>query len=123
NQFTDVAKGAWYSDAIAWAQSKSIIKGYGEGIFGVKDSVTREQAATILYNYAKYKGYDVAKTKDISAYSDFGKVATWAKTPLAWANAQSLISGRTAQTLAPKDTATRAEIASILQRFVNNIAK
>ena len=123
NPFTDVANGTWYTDATIWANSNKIVNGYGGGLFGPTDPVTREQIATILYRYAEWKGYDVSKTKDLSAYTDASAISTWALKEMQWANAEGLITGRTATTLAPGGTANRAEVATILVRFCDSIGK
>lgn len=121
--FTDVAADAWYVDAVNWAAGKNIVGGYGDGKFGPEDSVTREQMAAILYRYAQYKGYDTKATADLAAYTDVQSVSDWALAAMQWANASGLINGRTETTLVPGGTATRAEVASILMRFCENIAK
>ncbi|HBV66804.1 MAG TPA: hypothetical protein DEF04_00455, partial [Clostridiales bacterium] len=70
NTFTDVDGGQWYTDAVIWANAGGIVTGYGEGRFGANDPITREQMAAILYRYAQLKGYDVAKTTELTAYTD-----------------------------------------------------
>ena len=121
NPFTDVKEGQWYTDAVLWANAKNIVTGYGEGLFGTNDSVTREQIATILYRYARSAGYDVGMTADLSAYTDASGISSWAVEAMGWANAAGLISGRTADTLVPGGTANRAEVATILMRFCNHV--
>ncbi|OQA08096.1 MAG: hypothetical protein BWY65_01623 [Firmicutes bacterium ADurb.Bin373] len=74
--------------------------------------------AAILHRYASHKGYDVTAAADLSAYTDASEVSDWAETAMKWAKAEGLITGRTASTLAPEGSATRAEVAAILQRFV-----
>lgn len=120
NPFTDVADGAWYTDPIIWAASNSIVDGYGDGIFGPTNEITREQLAVILYRYAKYKEYDVSAAADLSGYDDAGKIGSWALDAMKWANAAGLVNGRTATTLAPEGKATRAETAAIFMRFGKN---
>ena len=119
--FTDVEADQWYSDAIAWAAANSIVGGYGNGLFGPDDPITREQLATILYRYAQYKNYDTAASADLSRYADFEQVSEWAQEAMAWANGEGIISGTSAVTLAPKDSATRAQAAVMLMRFCENI--
>ena len=119
--FTDVETDQWYSDAIAWAAANSIVGGYGNGLFGPDDPITREQLATILYRYAQYKDYDTASSADLSRYADFEQVSEWAQEAMAWANGEGIISGTSAVTLAPKDSATRAQAAVMLMRFCENI--
>ncbi len=123
NLFTDVANGAWYTEAVAWAAANGIVSGYGNGQFGTNDLVTREQTATILMNYAKYKGYDVSATTDLSSFTDVQNISTWAKTAIQWANAEGLINGTGNNTLDPKGNSQRCQVAAILQRFIDNIAE
>jgi hypothetical protein len=120
--FTDVPLGQWYSDAIAWASSSGIANGTGGGKFSPDSATTREQFATILYNYANYKKQDTGKTADIAAYTDAGSISAWASDAVIWANATGIITGRTATALAPQGTATRAEAATILQRYLEQAA-
>lgn len=117
NVFTDVQNNAWYTDAVIWATSNNIIHGYGDNLFGTNDSVTREQVATILYRYADYKGCDTSDRSDLSKYGDADKISPWAKDAIVWANAAGIITGRKGNILAPDETITRAEVATILMRF------
>lgn len=121
--FTDVASGKYYSKAVAWASANKIVTGYGDGKFGPNDTITREQMAAILYRYASYKGYDVTKTADLSKFTDASQVGVFAKAAMQWANAEGLINGTSTTKLSPKSGATRAEVATILMRFCENIAK
>lgn len=120
--FTDVPAGQWYTSPIAWTAANGIVGGYGDGRFGPNDTITREQMAAILYRYAQFKGYDVSNTGDLSRYTHAGQVSDWTRTGIGWANAQGLITGNTATTLNPIGSATRAEVATILIRFVENVA-
>lgn len=117
NPFTDVASGTWYTDAVIWAAEKGVVDGYGNGKFGPNDEITREQMATILYKYSKFKGDDVSAKADLSKFADHGQISDWAKTQLSWANAKGLITGRSATSIAPTGKAMRSEAATILQRF------
>lgn len=121
--FTDVPAGLYYSKAVNWAEANGIVSGYGNSIFGPDDAITREQMASILYRYAKYKGYDTASTGDLSSFDDETQISSYAATALSWAVGNGLIFGRTTSILAPQDTATRAEAASILMRFIEKITK
>ena len=121
NPFNDVENGKWFTDAIVWANQKGIVDGYGNRKFGPTDYITREQFAAIMYRYAQFKGYDTSKSADLSAYTDAASVSSWAIAPIKWANAENLITGRSATTLVPKGNATRAEAAAILKRFIENI--
>ncbi len=123
NGFTDVENGQWYTNAVIWANAGSIVGGYGSGLFGTNDNVTREQMVAILYRYASYKGYDVTAAADLSAYTDASDTSAWAQAAMKWATAKGLITGRTTATLAPGGSATRAEVAAVLQRFVEAFVK
>jgi hypothetical protein len=123
SSFTDVKNGEWYTDAVTWANTNNIVTGYGGGLFGTDDSVTREQMATILHRYASYKNYDTTRTADLASYTDAPEINDWALDALQWANAGGLITGRTTTTLAPGGSATRAEVAAIIVRFVDGIVR
>ena len=121
NPFTDVESGKSYTDAIIWAASNGIVTGYGNNKFGTDAEVTREQFAVIMYRYAKYKGYDVSKSADLSSYTDASSISSWALDAMKWAYAEELITGRTETTLAPKGSATSAEAEEILNRFSEKV--
>lgn len=118
NGFTDVESGKWYTDAITWAAESEITEGYGGGLFGTNDPVTREQLAGFFYNYAKYKGYDTAITGDISRFTDNGDISDWAVDAVKWAVGYGLIEGKPGNMLDPQGNATRAEFAAMLHRFI-----
>jgi hypothetical protein len=120
--FTDVPEGKWYTDAVNWAASLGIVSGKTETSFCPKDPVTREQMVTILYNYACLFGEQAADLSLLDSFEDAGRVGNYARTPMAWAVGVGVISGRTPTTLDPKGNATRAEIASILMRFIRYMA-
>ncbi len=117
NPFTDL-KADWYKDAVLWASENNIASGYGGGLFGPDDNITREQMAVMLYRYSQYKGYDVTAGADLSGYIDAEDIGGWALTAMRWANDRGLITGRSDKELAPKAKASRAEIAAILYRFM-----
>jgi len=121
--FTDTRKDAWYAGAVAWAAENGIVDGYGGGLFGPDDSVTREQLAAILLHYAALKKYDTSASGDLSAYTDAASVSPYALPAMKWANAAGLVTGRTASELAAGGTATRAEVAAVLMRFCGTVAK
>ena len=123
NSFADADDGQWYTSAVIWAYENGVVTGYDNGLFGTNDNVTREQTVTILRNYAQKKGLNVSKTTDLSAYTDIGEISFWALNSMKWANAEGLLSGRSATTLAPKGTATRAEVASIFMSFMENVVQ
>ena len=117
--FTDVADGAWYADAVTWAAENGIVGGYGGGLFGPEDNITREQLAAILYRYAQTKGYDVSVGEDtnILSYADALDVSEWAIPAMQWACGSGVINGVTDSTLVPQGNATRAQAATMLMRF------
>ena len=116
--FTDVPRGQWYTQAIAWAYEQGIITGYGSGRFGPQDNVTRQQLAAMLFRYAKTMDLDGGERASLSAYRDQGQVADWAREAFAWAVAKGHINGTSPTTLSPTGTATRAQCAAILTRML-----
>lgn len=123
SSFTDVVDGSWYADAVNWAAANNIVSGYGDGIFGPNDNITREQMASILYRYAEYKGYDVSAVGDLGQFNDADNVSEWANDVMRWAVGAGLINGMGDGSVAPQGTATRAQVATVLMNFCENIAK
>ena len=121
NPFWDVPASAWFHDAVTWAWENDITGGVSSTHFGAGNAVTREQLATFLYRYAQDQGYDTSARADLSGYSDAGLVSSYATEALSWANATGLITGTTATTLSPKGSATRAQVATILTRFCQDV--
>ena len=121
--FTDVEAGTWYTDAVAWAAANGIVNGVSETEFAPGKDITREQLATILFRYAEAKGYDVSARADLSAYPDADQIQSYAAESVAWAVAEGLIQGFEDNTLRPAGNATRAQIATILMRFCEGVAK
>lgn len=121
--FADVSAGAYYAKAVAWASDKGIVAGYSDTQFGPEDTITREQLAVILNRYATYKGYNTSKTADLAAFQDADQISEWARVPVQWANVMKLLNGRTSTTLAPKGSATRAEVAKILVTFLDTVKR
>lgn len=119
--YEDVALNAWYTEAVRWATSEQIMRGYSDTEFGPDDPVTRQELATILFRYADYKGYDTTARADLSRYEDVNEVAEWALEAMQWVNAEGLITGTTATTLSPTSNASRAEVAVILMRFCEDV--
>ena len=120
--FTDVS-GHWALNAITWGAENNVVAGVGNGKFDPNADVTREQFAQMMYNYAKFKGYDLSAAGDLNSFSDVSKVSDWAKAALTWANGEGLINGNEDGTLAPNGTAIRGQAASILMNFDQNVAK
>ncbi len=121
--FTDVQEGQYYRDAVIWAAENDIVNGVSETAFAPNRSISREQLAAMIYRYARYKGIDISDVGDLSAYNDADQVSEWAKEAMGWANKAGLIRGRSKTELAPSGTTTRAEFASIITRYIKNIAE
>lgn len=115
--FSDVSSGSYYADAVAWAKANGIINGTSETTFSPNEPVTREQTAAILYRYAQYKGYDVEKTADLTAYADAAAIHSYAKNAMSWATAAGILNGVSSTSLEPTGSATRAQVATVLTRF------
>ena len=118
NSFTDVEAGKWYADAITWTAENGIFAGYGKDKFGPDDPITREQLAAIFYRYADYKGYDLTVKGNLDKFKDADKITDYAKTAMQWAVGSDLVNGKSGALLDPQDKATRAEIATMLHRFI-----
>lgn len=116
--FGDVPAGAWYALAVAWASENSIVTGTGSG-FNPDGNVTREQIAAILYRYMRYLGPDVSASGDLSKFSDGGETSGWAEDAMKWAVGAGILTGKSGTILDPTGTASRAEVATMLQRLVN----
>lgn len=121
--FTDVAADQYYANAVAWAAQNGIVSGTTATTFAPNNAITREQMAAILYRYAQFKGYDVSVKADLSVYTDAAQVSTYATDAMAWANGAQLITGTSQAMQTPASNATRAQVATILMRFCENIAK
>ena len=118
--FTDVPAGQWYSDAVNWAAGEGIVNGVGGNRFAPDDNVSREQIATILYQYVLSTGETAeADASVLSGYCDSASVHSWAADGMAWAVGEGIITGKPGSLLAPTDSATRAEVATMLMRFLS----
>lgn len=120
--FTDVAAGQYYAKAVAWAADKDIVKGYTETTFAPNDNITREQIAAILFRYAEYKGIATNTDGNLTTFTDAAKVSDWAEDAMKWSVGCGLLQGDNGA-LNPQGNATRAEIATMLMRFCENVAK
>ena len=120
NKFPDVATGQWYTDAILWANEIGVVTGYSNtGLFGTGDQINREQMAVMMYRYAQYKGYDTSASADFSKFNDAVYVNEFAKDAMSWAVGTGIITGKDNETrLDPQGSATRAECATIIMRFM-----
>ena len=120
--FPDVKPDAWYAEAVDWASQTGLVSGTGAG-FDPEGSVTREQIASILYRYAKLKGWDVSKTASLQDFADGADTSAWATRAMEWAYAEKLITGKDGNRLDPQGQATRAEVATILMRLLESKAE
>ncbi|MDR7857567.1 S-layer homology domain-containing protein [Tissierella sp.] len=120
SKFTDVTKDKYYANAVAWGEANGIVKGMNEMEFGPNKSITREQFVLILYRYVQYKGYPINKV-DISNYDDSLEISDYALEAMEWAVREGLIKGRSESRIEPQGNTTRAEMATILQRFIEQV--
>lgn len=121
--YEDVDAQAWYGDAVYWARLTGVATGYGDGTFQPGDSITRQEFAQMLYNYAKYKGYDLTAEGDLSTFPDANSIADWAEAAMSWANGNELINGHDDGTIDAAGIGTRAQAASILMQFDQNLVE
>lgn len=124
NPFGDVAAGTWYTDAVIWAAENKIVNGIGGDLFDPDGSVTREQMAAILYRYSVFKGLTMAQGAFAMTYPDEAGISAYALEAMRWANAEKLINGTELDGtvyLDPQGSATRAQVAAILMRYVQNV--
>jgi len=121
SSFADVSEDAWYAAPVKWAAASGVVAGMGDGTFAPDADVTREQLVTMLRSYANYKAKNTDAQADLTGYSDAGEISSWATENVSWAVAEGLISGRPGNLIAPKDTATRAETATMFRSFCRNV--
>ena len=117
--FSDVHDSDWYATAVNWAAGEGIVGGFGDGSFQPNAPITREQMASILYRYAAYKGMDVSARATLDGYID--QPSAWAEDVMQWAVAEGLLTGVSEDRLQPQGPATRAQVAAIFERFLENI--
>lgn len=122
NIFRDIQDNTWYMNPVIWAQDNKLISGYENSEFKANEIITREQIAVILYRYAQSKGYNMSASNDINDYKDKDSISDWAKKSMEWAVSNKIISGKNANKLSPHDPATRAEVSSMIMRFMKNLA-
>jgi len=120
--YEDTVEGHWYTDAILWADQTGIVKGYGNGLFGPDDAVSREQMATMFYRYSQIKGYSLTEG-NYDHFPDKADVSEFAETAMRWAVGNGLLMGMGDGTLAPHADTTRVEFVTMIQRFVETIVE
>ena len=118
--FSDVKENTWYTDAVKWAASEGIVKGYEDGKFYPARLISRQEMTAMMYRYAQFAEYDVSKADDLKDYTDAGQVSNYAKAAMQWAVAVGLIEGVKENTLRPLGLSTRGQFATIIARFYNN---
>lgn len=118
-KYTDMQHDAWYAQAANWAGANGIVSNDYDGMLRPNDDITREEFATMLYNYEQYKNGKVVSDRDISTFGDADKVSDWAEAAVKWAVENGIMAGRGDNNLAPEDTAKRAEMASMVMRYLN----
>ncbi len=126
NDFSDVPSGQWYAEAVAWAAHNGIVTGVGNGRFDPNGTITREQLATILFRYCNAEGLDTSGRTELGSFPDKGKISAYAEDALSWAVSEGLVTGTktgSSTYLDPKGNATRAQVATILMRFIENVVE
>lgn len=116
--FTDVDMGSWYANAVVWAKQNGIVNGVNETDFAPDNNITREQIAAIMFRYAQYEGMEAVTLEENLHFADDNEISEYAVSAMNWAVGTGLMKGKSATTINPLDNATRAEIAAILQRFI-----
>ena len=119
--FSDVTNGTWYTSSVEWAYENGIINGVGNDCFAPERTITREEFAAMLYRYTEYLEVDTTARVDYSEFADSESVSDWAHDAMSWAVAEGLINGKPGKLLAPQDTITRAEVATVIYRFNNEV--
>ncbi len=121
SEFIDIPENEWYSNAVSWAKENGIVSGITDSEFAPDANITREQIAVIIYRYANFKGLNKGEKAELSEYADASEISDWATDALSWANSSQLINGMGDNTLSPKSSATRAQVAAIFERYAGNI--
>lgn len=122
NRFTDVDADGYYYNALLWGSHNNISNGYSDGRFAPDDPLTREQLVTFLHRYANYKGYNTDVYTDIGGYSDAAEVSPFARESMCWAIGAGIVNGTGNNTLSPQDSALRAQVAAMFNRFAGGMA-
>ena len=122
DRFSDVKENRWYAPAVMWAAENGIVDGFPDGTFAPSQPITRDQLAAVLFRYTEFAGGDTSARGDISNFTDGDKVQTWALNAVEWAVGEGIISGKPVAgkvSIAPKAYATRAEVATMLMRYLS----
>lgn len=121
SDFTDVPTGQWYTPYVAWAAENKVVEGYGNGLFGPDDLVTREQMCAIITRYLKAEGYELTAQAEAADFTDRDSISEWAKEAVSYCQTRELIVGKDNNRFAPQDNSTRAEAATILRRLIEKV--
>jgi hypothetical protein len=121
--FSDVADGKYYTGAVAWAEGEGIVDGYGNGLFGPEDDITRQYLALLFLRCTRYKGLTLPEIREYADFDDDKDVSDYAREATAALYKAGIISGKPGNRLDPKGTATRAEVAAMLRRFLEAVEK
>ena len=121
NGFKDINPSDYYYDAVYWAKQNNIVTGISETIFDPNTNITREQMITMLYRYAVFKGYDVNELSDLSEFKDSFNISKYAVNPVKWAVETGIITGLDNNVILPLNNASRAQIATMIMRFIENL--
>ena len=119
--FTDIERGSYYENAVAWASENALVNGISENEFAPEEAITREQMAAILYRYAKFKGMDMTVQSQKNRYTDSGEIEAYAAEAVLWASEYGILTGHADGRFAPKDNAERAQMAAVFMRFIENL--
>lgn len=117
SEFTDVSSSSWYASAVAWCKANDIYEGMPDGTFRPNETITREQLATVLQRFAEYSKQTTDSSSKLSSFKDASSVSPWAKDAISWATGNNILTGYSDNTLQPKNTTTRAELAQILYNY------
>lgn len=123
--YSDVPSDKWYASAVDWATENNLVSGMKNNKFAPENSITREELVLILFNYAREKGYDLSGSRSIASFEDAEEVSSWALEAMEWAYGNQLVSGtsKLKSVLSPEGSATRAQVATILKNFIENIVE
>ena len=120
-KFSDVPDSAWFAAAVNWCAQAGVVAGMDDGTFAPDANVTREQLATMLCSYTRFKGKDATATGNIDQFSDVGRVSSWAVDNVKWAVGHGIMAGKDGNVIDPTGNATRAEMAQMIYRLTTNV--
>ena len=119
--YTDVKPGSWYHDAVLWGEEKGIVKGYGNGLFGVSDVITREQLCTMLTRFYDCMNYSLPLVGESEAFTDTDSISDWAYEAVNYCKTRGLVNGVPGGAFAPLETCTREECSAVMERMIRSL--